>query len=176
MVRSEIELRQDCPGRYGSTGRQPRPPRTLSPADVDLRFEPAPRGDPGRTWFIAFVAGCCLILVGWIALAATTLPSHYLTRQWRLAWIGFDLALLAGLAVTGWAAWRRRRIMAVAATVTATLLCADAWFDVVLSWGGPDRWAALTLALAVELPLSALLFGAARRVLRTGSHPVSTRS
>ncbi|HEY9474015.1 MAG TPA: hypothetical protein VIS06_09215 [Mycobacteriales bacterium] len=181
-MRPEIEacvLRQCGSGRYGSgqsgSGRErARPARTLSPTDVDLLFEPAPPKDPTRVWFTAFVVGCCLVLAGWIVLSAATLPVDYLTRQWRLAWIGFDLALLAGLAVTGWAAWRRRQIVAAAALVTATLLCCDAWFDVVLSWGGRDQWLALASALLVELPLAGLLLAAARRVLRTTIHAVWT--
>ena len=48
------------------------------------------------------------------------------------AWVGFDLALLVAFAATGWAAWRRRQVLIICLVVLATLLCCDAWFDVVL--------------------------------------------
>jgi hypothetical protein len=54
-----------------------------------------------------------------------------------------------------------------AAIVTGTLLVCDAWFDMILSWGTTDwRWSVLS-AVAVELPLAALLFAAARHMIRT---------
>ena len=52
--------------------------------------------------------------------------------DWRGAWVGFDIALLVTFAATGWAAWRRRQILIIRLVVLATLLCCDAWFDVVL--------------------------------------------
>ncbi|HEX5497280.1 MAG TPA: hypothetical protein VFX70_22180 [Mycobacteriales bacterium] len=146
--------------------------RTLFALDARPRSEPVPLWGPGRMHFALFVLGCCLVLAGWIVLLAITLPINYVTRQWRLAWIGFDVALLAGLAVTGWAAWRRRQIVVAAALVTATLLCCDAWFDVLLSWGGQGEWQSIASALLVELPLAGLLLGMARRVLRTTVHAV----
>ncbi|WP_052682085.1 hypothetical protein [Saccharothrix sp. ST-888] len=49
---------------------------------------------------------CCVALVPWIAFLAATLPVHDESRQWRPAWVGFDMALLAALAATAWAGWR----------------------------------------------------------------------
>lgn len=157
-----------------SRSERARLARTLLALDDPPRSGPAPLWGPGRMHFALFVLGCCMVLTGWIVLLAITLPINYVTRQWRLAWIGFDVALLAGLAVTGWAAWRRRQIVVAAALVTATLLCCDAWFDVLLSWGGRGEWQSIASALLVELPLAGLLLGVARRVLRTTIHTVWT--
>ncbi len=42
-----------------------------------------------------------------------------------LAWAGLDVAIAIGLALTSWLAYRRDARAALAATVTATLMCAD---------------------------------------------------
>ncbi|WNI19048.1 hypothetical protein [Actinacidiphila sp. ITFR-21] len=52
------------------------------------------------------------------------------------------------------------------AVATATLLCCDAWFDIVLDWnGGAPTGSVLTAAFA-ELPLAALLLYAAGKTVR----------
>jgi DNA-binding transcriptional ArsR family regulator len=45
---------------------------------------------------------------------------------------------------------------------TAALMCCDAWFDVMLDWNGPDRWASLLMAATVEVPVAILLLARAR--------------
>lgn len=162
----------DAELRAMSRRERARLARTLFALDAEVRPEPVPLRGRARVHFAVFVLGCCLILAGWIVLLALTLPINYVTGQWRLAWIGFDVALLFGLALTGWAALRRRQIVVAAALVTATLLCCDAWFDTMLSWGGPDAWQSIVSALLVELPLAGLLLAVARRVLRTTVHAV----
>jgi hypothetical protein len=70
----------------------------------------------------------------------------------------------------------------VPATVVATLLVVDAWFDITTSTTANAATAALILALAVELPAAAFSLYVAHRVGRrvrelahldqvTGSHP-----
>jgi len=46
----------------------------------------------------------------------------------------------------------------------AILLC-DAWFDIMTSTSGLDRWLALASAAAVELPLGVVCVGAAQGAL-----------
>ena len=48
----------------------------------------------------------------------------------------------------------------------ATLLCCDAWFDVVLDAHTKGFWLSLLSALLIELPLAALAILGARRLLR----------
>ena len=98
--------------------------------DQDVRAS-RPR-DRRRAIILAVIIICCIGLAAWIGVLAATLPRYYRAGGWRGAWVGFDLAVLAAFAVTGWAAWRRRQILIICLVVLATLLCCDAWFDVVL--------------------------------------------
>lgn len=105
----------------------------------------------------------CIVLCGWIIVLGLRLPKRYNVAHWNLAWIGFDLALLAGLAATAWAAWRRRIVIILFATFTATLLLADAWFDVTTA-RSTDVWVSVTQALLIELPFAAFLLYVVVRV------------
>ena len=109
---------------------------------------------------------CCVVLAAWIGVLAVTLPRYYRSGGWRGAWVGFDLALLTAFAVTGWAAWRRRQVLIICLVVLATLLCCDAWFDVVLDARTNGFELSLLTALFVELPLAGLAVLGARRLLR----------
>ena len=96
-----------------------------------------------------------LLLIPWIAFIALVLPSRQLSRNYDLAWAGFDAMLLIGLASTGYFALRRSRYLSVAATATGTLLIVDAWFDVLTS-RRRDVPLAILLAVVVEVPLALL--------------------
>jgi hypothetical protein len=119
-----------------------------------------------RAVFLAFIVVCCVVLAAWIAVLALTLPRYYRAGGWRGAWVGFDIALLAAFVLTGWAAWRRRQLLIVCLIVLATLLCCDAWFDVVLDARTKGFELSLLSALFVELPIAALAIIGARRLLR----------
>jgi len=119
-----------------------------------------------RAIILGVIIGCCVILAAWTGLLAATLPRYYRAGGWRGAWVGFDVALLAAFAVTGWASWRRRQMLIVCLVVVATLLCCDAWFDVVLDARTSGFWLSLLSALVIELPLAAVAILGARRLLR----------
>ena len=118
-----------------------------------------------RAIVLAVIIVCCVVLAAWIGVLAVTLPRYYRAGGWRGAWVGFDLALLAAFAVTGWAAWRRRQVLIICLVVLATLLCCDAWFDVLLDARTQGFELSLLSALFVELPLAALAVLGARRLL-----------
>jgi hypothetical protein len=120
----------------------------------------------GRRLGVLVSVVACLVLAGWIVILALTLHRNYTTTHWRLAWVGFDIAELAGFATTGWAFWRGRQIVIASLIVTATLLCCDAWFDVILDLRSSDMWWSIGSALLIELPLAFLMFNAARRLIR----------
>jgi hypothetical protein len=115
---------------------------------------------------LLLTTGCCVFLAGWIAVLVLTLPRHYEAGHWRAAWVGFDIALLVLFASIAWASWRQRQVIIVFLIVTGTLLCCDAWFDIMLDLGTPDIWMSVASAVLAELPLAFLLFAGARRLLR----------
>lgn len=119
-----------------------------------------------RAVILGVIVVCCIVLAAWTGLLAATLPRYYRSGGWRGAWVGFDIALLAAFAATGWASWRRRQILIVCLVVLATLLCCDAWFDVVLDARTSGFWLSLLSALLIELPLAAVAFLGARRLIR----------
>jgi len=104
-------------------------------------------------WTLAALAA---LMVPWTAYLFVVLPRTAPAAHFDLAWGGFDLALLVMLALTGWAAVRRRRWLAAVAGASAALLAADAWFDVVTAPTHGERWVALAMAVVVELPLAAV--------------------
>jgi hypothetical protein len=126
----------------------------------------ATRYERRRTVVLAATLVCCIGLAAWTGLLAATLPHDYRAGGWRGTWVGFDIALLATFAATGWAAWRRRQVLIICLVVLATLLCCDAWFDVVLDAHTSGFKVSLVTALVVELPLALLAATAARRLLR----------
>jgi hypothetical protein len=146
---------------------EPRERAELMRALTDLAWE-----DPfaqrsvrvRRRLGLAFMTGCCVVLVPWIVLLAVTLPQHYRAGQWAVAWTGLDIAELLAFAATALASLLRRQVMLPLMLVTATLLCCDAWFDVTLSWGSSEAAASVADALLIELPVAALLVVGAYKI------------
>jgi hypothetical protein len=126
-----------------------------------------------RTTFMRVVSIAALLLIPWIIYLANKLPRRYIAAHWDLAWTGFDIVLLVTLAITAWAAWRRRQIVIIFSIVAGTLLVCDAWFDIMTSHVGRDRNEALVSAFIVELPLAILLLAAAYRLIRLSARTMS---
>jgi hypothetical protein len=155
--------------------------RSLSPAErqelmCTLAAIDAAEGTPPdrtrnrrRAIALAVIIVGCLVLAAWTGLLAATLPKYYRTGNWRGAWVGFDIALLGTFALTGWASFRRRQILIICLVVLATLLCCDAWFDVVLDVRTKGFQLSLLSALLIELPLAALAILGAHRLLHMTS-------
>jgi hypothetical protein len=158
-VLEEAELRSMSPQERASLMRRL--------AELDRPLSAAAHGGRSRAVALAFIVVCCVALAIWIGILAVTLPRYYRSGGWRGAWVGFDIAELVAFATTGWAAWRRRQILIICLVVLATLLCCDAWFDVVLDARTRGFEISLVSALLVELPLAALAIIGARRLLRT---------
>jgi hypothetical protein len=134
------------------------PPEVPPPDDPHARHM--------RWMFLAVVTGSFLFLIPWIAYLSVSLPTRHVVDQWRVAWVGFDGALIAAIGITALCAWRRLRMVIPWAMVAATLLCCDAWFDIVLDWGSPDLTGSVLTAVFAELPLAALLLYVARKMTR----------
>jgi hypothetical protein len=123
-----------------------------------------------RRRMIDLLVVTCLGLIPWIVLLGVTLPRRYVADHWALAWVGYDVALLSALAVTAWAAWRRRQIVIVAALVTGTMLVIDAWFDIVTESTTRDLIISIVTAALGELPLAVLAFAGAFRLISLTTH------
>lgn len=154
---NEADLRQMTPGERRQLARML--------ARIDY---PHPLLDlnRGRRLGVLFSTIACVVLVAWIVVLVLTLDKHYIATHWRLAWTGLDVVELVGFALTGWAFWRGRQIVIACLLVTGTLLCCDAWFDVILDLGTHGMWMSIGSAVIVELPLAFLLLNAARRLIR----------
>jgi hypothetical protein len=139
-------------------------------AALDSTLPSLSEGDERRRRFVVLLTGASLALVPWIVLLALTLPRRYLAGHWTLTWVGFDIVLLSGLALTAWLAWHRRQAVVITAFITATLLTCDAWFDVTTASGRADIITAVASALLLELPLAGLLFAVASHLLRLSAH------
>ena len=113
-----------------------------------------------------------LALVPWITFLSVTLPQRYATSGWRAAWVGFDVALIAALAATAWLTLKRRQAVVMLLFLSGALLVCDAWFDVVLSWGGSDAIVSILTAALIELPLAVLFFATYHWLLRALTHMV----
>jgi hypothetical protein len=109
-------------------------------------------GPPNRVVAVAVLA-MAAGMVPWIFFLAFTLPPHYEAGHWRLLWVGYDVAEVAALAYTAWAAWFQRQILATTALVVAVLMFCDAWFDIVTSFGHRDQWVTLATGLGAEIPV-----------------------
>ncbi|KAB2371556.1 hypothetical protein [Actinomadura montaniterrae] len=126
-----------------------------------------PRYRRRRGLVLVFLVACCAWLIPWTVVLGLTLPQHYTSGQWSVAWIGFDAALTAAFAFTAFAVWRRLQIAILGQVVTGTLLVCDAWFDVMLSWGSGEFPVSVATAVLGELPLAALFFMGARTLVLT---------
>jgi hypothetical protein len=113
-----------------------------------------------------FSATASVVLAAWIVVLVLTLHRVFTATHWRLAWVGFDIFELIGFALIGWALWRGRQVAIAALLVTGTLLCCDAWFDVILDLRTDGMWPSVAEAVLIELPLAFLMFNAARRLIR----------
>jgi hypothetical protein len=107
-------------------------------------------------WLKVLLGLVAVGLVPWILYLTFSLPSRHVTFHYDVAWVGFDVGLTASFAATAWAAFRGSQWLAPLAAVTGTMLCCDAWFDVVTSQSGAEMWEAIAEAALAELPFAAI--------------------
>ncbi|MCA1982052.1 hypothetical protein [Nocardioides nematodiphilus] len=133
---------------------------------IDRPLDPAARAWAGR-WVPLAYLGVAVALIPWTLYLAVTLPVHATATHYRLAWVGFDVILIVVLARIGWFAWRRDPRVVLTAAAGATLLAADAWFDVTTAVSAQARTGAIVAAVLLELPGALLCMALARRGLAT---------
>jgi hypothetical protein len=166
-VFDEAELRQMSPRERAKLMR--------ALAVLDMPRLASAGNNQRRRWFLVGTIVCCVLLAAWIGVLAVTLPRFYRAGDWRGAWVGFDLAELAAFTATAWAAWRGRQALIICLLVLATLLLADAWFDVTLDVRTSGFVWSLLSALLIEIPLAVAALLAARRLLRLTIGRIRTR-
>ena len=131
-------------------------------SELQFRAPAAFRKGSGRwlvpPWIAPAFGLCVIVLLPWTGYLFGSLPPHYTANHWQIAWGGFDVGLALALASTAVLIMRRSPFAEVAATVTATLLVCDAWFDVLTSRGTSAVAQASIEAVFVELPIAALCF------------------
>ena len=121
------------------------------------------------------MAAVAFVIVPWTIWLSIRLPSKHLTPHWSIAWGGFDVALAASAAFTAWALGRAPDWIAVAASITGTLLVSDAWFDVLTAQAGGERLEAVLEAALAEIPLAIVCFALARRAHGRPAAPSDSR-
>lgn len=127
-------------------------------------LDPATRTWAGR-WVPILYLGVAAALIPWTVYLGLTLPQRHVISQYRAVWVGYDIVLILVLARIGWFAARRDPRVVLTATAGATLLVADAWFDVMTAATPGGRTGALLEAVLLELPGAVLCALLARRGL-----------
>jgi hypothetical protein len=126
-------------------------------------IKPAPR------WVGYAFLICSVVLVPWTIWLYQSLPSRATADNWDVAWVGFDVALIAALLATALGALRCAGWTQGAAACAATLLVCDAWFDVMTSKAGHELEVAVVMAIAAEGPLALLCLWVARNSERVSA-------
>lgn len=125
-----------------------------------------------RSVFLRVLLIATLLLIPWIFFLASKLPREYTAHNWDVVWALFDVALLVALGVTAWGVWKRRQIVIITSVISGTLLLCDAWFDIMTSHPGRDQTMSMLAALLGEVPMAALMFYTAFRLIRMSARTV----
>ena len=110
---------------------------------------------PLPRWIVLVLGTATVVLVPWILYLTFTLPSRHVTPHYDVAWVGFDVGLTVAFGATAWAVLRGSQWLVPSAAATGTMLCCDAWFDIVTSHVGSEMLQAIASAVFAELPLAA---------------------
>ena len=122
-------------------------------------------GDRRLRWLARALVVAGLGMIPRLVLLATQLPASTVAVHWSTAWVGLDAMETIRLLATGTLLLRRDPRCCLAATVTATLIFVDAWFDVTTSQPGPDQLTAILMAAFIEVPVSVLCAALALHLL-----------
>ena len=121
----------------------------------------------------AFSAGAATVVVPLVIGLVAIHPSHAAVHL-RVVWTGLDCFELGFLIASGVCVWRRSSAISITAMCLATLLFADAWYNISATTGSAET-AAIVMALG-ELPLSGYaLYTAHHEVRRWPSATARTR-
>ncbi|WP_018537873.1 MULTISPECIES: hypothetical protein [unclassified Streptomyces] len=130
--------------------------------------EPVRRAGGAHRWTGRVLIAAGLALLPWLGYLAGTLPPAE-----AAAWVALDTLEAAALLTAGTRLLRSDPRHRAPAAVAAALLLADACIDLATAAPGPELAAATAMALAAELPLTALCVGLA---VRRGGCAVGVRA
>jgi hypothetical protein len=116
-------------------------------------------------WAATLIAVSAALLIPWMAHLAATLPGTVSARHWPVAWAGLDGAEAVVLGATAWLAIHRDRRLPSVAAAAATLMLADAWFDITTAPQGASTVVAL-LDMVIEIGVAATCLLLARLARR----------
>ena len=153
-----------------TTPRSTTPRSTASRAGVSGARRPATAAAPATRrlrWLARALVAAGLGMIPWLVLLAIELPASTVAAHWSTAWVGLDAMETVGLLATGTLLRRRDYRCCLAATVTATLIFVDAWFDVTTSAPGLAQLVAVAMAAFIEVPVAVLCAALALRVMRS---------
>ena len=97
-----------------------------------------------------------LFMLPWAFNLARILPERHIVTNWSLVWTGFDLIMGIIFMITAYGLYKRRYWVPVSASMAATMVFCDAWFDIGTARTSSQLTGALTLALLVEIPIGLL--------------------
>jgi hypothetical protein len=109
---------------------------------------------PLTRWTAFLLATVAVGLIPWALYLTYALPSRHVSHDWKVAWAGFDVALVSVLVATAIGVLLSAAWLEASAAVAAALLVTDAWFDIVLAGSGDERREAILLAGVAEVPLA----------------------
>jgi hypothetical protein len=128
---------------------------------------------PLPRWIVLVLGTATVVLVPWILYLTFTLPSRHVTPHYDIAWVGFDVGLTVAFGATAWAVLRGSQWLVPSAAATGTMLCCDAWFDIVTAGRGMDLALSLMSGFLVELPLAILCVWVARHAERAQEYMIA---
>lgn len=116
-------------------------------------------------WMALIFFAICLGLIPQILHLSSSLSVVKVANHWRMVWVGLDIAEAAVFLLTAWFLIRGSILVAVTASMAATMLWLDAWFDVLTSVRQADIDAATNLAVFAEVPIGLFCIYVALRPL-----------
>ena len=117
-------------------------------------------------WLPRLYGACAVALVPWIIYLYYSLPFRHPVLRWSLIWVGYDLVMMSVVLLVVYLARKRSARLNLALMSLATLLVADAWFDILTSNSGYETGIAVALAALCERPLAALSLRMALKIGR----------
>jgi formate-dependent nitrite reductase membrane component NrfD len=117
-------------------------------------------------WLGVIYTGLSLVLIPWTFYLSTTLPAHHLSSHWGWSWVGLDIGITLSLLFSALLVYLKSDWVIISSTATGSLLVADAWFDIMTAHAGSDLKQSVALAIFVELPLAAISYIVAHRIVQ----------